>query len=90
VDRVNSSVIYLLYCNNFCKCYNVPPLNTTLKEKIKVISTFKKCSTHPPMYLEKVFEYDIFFFILVLGGVHCGIYKSSYNDYLAKGHEQTS
>jgi hypothetical protein len=22
---VNSSMIYLIYCKNFCKCHNVPP-----------------------------------------------------------------
>jgi hypothetical protein len=22
--EVNSSMIYLIYCKNFCKCYNVP------------------------------------------------------------------
>jgi hypothetical protein len=32
VEGVNSSMIYLIYCN-FCKCYNVPPLNITSKKK---------------------------------------------------------
>jgi hypothetical protein len=22
---VNSNMIYLIYCKNFCKCHNVPP-----------------------------------------------------------------
>jgi hypothetical protein len=25
-------MIYLIYCNNFCKCHNVPPHNTTIKK----------------------------------------------------------
>jgi hypothetical protein len=31
----NSSMIYLIHCKNFCKCYNVPPLSTTIKKKKK-------------------------------------------------------
>jgi predicted ATP-dependent endonuclease of OLD family len=34
VEGVNSSVIYLIYCNNFCKCHNVPLPSTTIKNKI--------------------------------------------------------
>jgi hypothetical protein len=29
---VNSTLIYLIYCKNFCKCYSVPPLSTTIKK----------------------------------------------------------
>jgi hypothetical protein len=29
VEGVNSNMIYLIYCNNFCKCHNVPPPRTT-------------------------------------------------------------
>jgi hypothetical protein len=29
----NSSVIYLTYCKNLCKCYNVSTLRTTIKKK---------------------------------------------------------
>jgi hypothetical protein len=25
VERVNSGMIYLIYCKNFCKCHNVYP-----------------------------------------------------------------
>jgi hypothetical protein len=25
---VNSSMLYLIYCKDFCKCYNVPPPST--------------------------------------------------------------
>jgi hypothetical protein len=28
-------MIYLMYCENFCKCYNVPPPSTTIKIKVK-------------------------------------------------------
>jgi hypothetical protein len=31
VERVNSSMIYLIYCKNFCKCHSVPPPSTTIK-----------------------------------------------------------
>jgi hypothetical protein len=24
-EEVNSRIIYLIYCKNFCKCHNVPP-----------------------------------------------------------------
>jgi hypothetical protein len=30
---VNSSMIYLIYCKNFCKCHNVSPPSTTIKKK---------------------------------------------------------
>jgi hypothetical protein len=26
---------WIVYCKNFCKCYNVPPLSTTIKKLIK-------------------------------------------------------
>jgi hypothetical protein len=29
--RVNSSMICLIYCKNFCKCHNVPPPSTIIK-----------------------------------------------------------
>jgi hypothetical protein len=32
---VNSSIIYLIYCKNFCKCHNVPPPSTTIKINTK-------------------------------------------------------
>jgi hypothetical protein len=34
---VNSSMIYLIYCKNFCKCHNVPPSSTAIKAKKKKI-----------------------------------------------------
>jgi hypothetical protein len=33
----NSIIIYLIYCNNFCECHNVPPTNITVKKKKKII-----------------------------------------------------
>jgi hypothetical protein len=40
--EVNSNMIYLIYCKNFCKCHNVPPPNTAIKKlkikKIKITS----------------------------------------------------
>jgi hypothetical protein len=32
VEGVNSSMIYLIYCKNLCKCYNVPPPSTAIKK----------------------------------------------------------
>jgi hypothetical protein len=29
-------MVYLIYCENLCKCYNVPPPGTTIKEKINI------------------------------------------------------
>jgi hypothetical protein len=25
MEGMNSSIMYLIYCKNFCKCHNVPP-----------------------------------------------------------------
>jgi hypothetical protein len=33
VDSVNLSMIYLIYCKNFCKCHNAPPPSTTITTK---------------------------------------------------------
>jgi hypothetical protein len=37
---VNSSMIYLIYCKNFCKCHNAPSPSTTKqkKEKNKIVA----------------------------------------------------
>jgi hypothetical protein len=29
---LNSSMIYLIYCKNFCKCHNVPQPSTIIKK----------------------------------------------------------
>jgi hypothetical protein len=33
VEGVNSGMIYLIYCKNFCKCRNVPPPSTAIKKE---------------------------------------------------------
>jgi hypothetical protein len=42
--QVNSSMTYLLHCNNFCKSHNVPSSNTTTKiffpKKVFIMKTF--------------------------------------------------
>jgi proteasome assembly chaperone (PAC2) family protein len=35
VERVNSSMIYLLYCKNFCKCHTVLHPSKPYKNKNK-------------------------------------------------------
>jgi hypothetical protein len=32
VEEVSSSMMYLIHCKNFYKCYSVPPPNTTIKK----------------------------------------------------------
>jgi hypothetical protein len=32
VERMNSSMIYLIHCKKFCKCHNVPPPSTTINK----------------------------------------------------------
>jgi hypothetical protein len=32
-EEVSSCVIYLIHCKNLCKCHNVTPPITTIKEK---------------------------------------------------------
>jgi hypothetical protein len=34
VEEVNSSMVYLIYYKNTCKCHNVPPPSTIKKERI--------------------------------------------------------
>jgi hypothetical protein len=38
VERMNSSMTYLIHCKNFCKCHNVPPTQHNLKKKPYLIS----------------------------------------------------
>jgi hypothetical protein len=35
VEGMNSNIMYLIYCKNFCKCHNVSLPNTTIKERRK-------------------------------------------------------
>jgi hypothetical protein len=41
MEGINSSMIYLIYCKNFCKCHNVPPLSTTIKKIIFLPTEYK-------------------------------------------------
>jgi hypothetical protein len=42
LDGVNSSMIYLIYCKNFCKFYNVPTPGTTTKKRRLQIQSLQK------------------------------------------------
>jgi hypothetical protein len=35
-EGVNSSMIYLIHCKNFCKCHNVPSPSITIKKTMKL------------------------------------------------------
>jgi hypothetical protein len=48
IEEVNSSMIYLIYCKNFWKCHNVPPLSTTIKKKKK-----EQGPGYKPQYYQK-------------------------------------
>jgi hypothetical protein len=37
VEGVSSSMIYLIYCKNLCKCHNVPPPSITIKSHSSMI-----------------------------------------------------
>jgi hypothetical protein len=43
VEGVNSNMIYLVHCKNLskCKCHNVLPPSTSIKEKKELFSVFK-------------------------------------------------
>jgi hypothetical protein len=45
MEGVNSSMIYLTYCKNLCKCYSVPPPSTTIiiKENFHPYSKIRQC-----------------------------------------------
>jgi hypothetical protein len=36
MESVNSSMIYFIYCKNFCKCHNVPPSSKVILKKEKI------------------------------------------------------
>jgi hypothetical protein len=36
MEGINSSIIYLIYYKNICKCHNVPPPRKTKKKKEKI------------------------------------------------------
>jgi hypothetical protein len=33
MERMNSSMLYLIHCKKFCKFHSVPPPSTTIKKK---------------------------------------------------------
>jgi hypothetical protein len=37
MEEVNSTMIYLIYCKNFCKCHHVLPASTTIKKFLNLI-----------------------------------------------------
>jgi hypothetical protein len=44
VEGVNSSMIYLIHCKNFCKCHNVPsPCKIIIIKKNVIGLTFLNC-----------------------------------------------
>jgi hypothetical protein len=47
-DGIDSSMMYLMYCNNFCKCHNVPPFSTKINKgrKKREVWEQKPGSTH--------------------------------------------
>jgi hypothetical protein len=45
VERMNSTMIYLIYCKNFCKWCNVPPPST-----IKIHKLIKKKPEKTPKF----------------------------------------
>jgi hypothetical protein len=70
MEGIKSSMIYLIYCRNFCKCHNVPP-TTTIKNKNKKNKNRKKriCMDFPSfsviiLYesLPKIIDVGIVFF----------------------------
>jgi hypothetical protein len=42
MEGVNSNMIYLIHCKNLCKCHNVPPHSTTIKEKTMLVRIQEK------------------------------------------------
>jgi hypothetical protein len=53
VEGANSSMIYLIYCKNFCKCRNVLPPSTPIKfKKIKNKASNFKQIVHESYFIE--------------------------------------
>jgi hypothetical protein len=55
VERMNSSMIYLICCKNLCECYNVPSPSTT-KEKKK---TLKEKKGHSILIIGTIHQEEI-------------------------------
>jgi hypothetical protein len=53
MEEVNSSMTYLIYFKNFCKCHNVPPASATIKREItgKTVTVVHACH---PSYMESI------------------------------------
>jgi galactitol-specific phosphotransferase system IIB component len=49
-EGVNSSMVYFIYCKNFCKYHNVPPPSTTI-EKVHLNQNFKKGNINVMMHM---------------------------------------
>jgi hypothetical protein len=45
MEGVNSNIIYLIYCKNFCKCHNVSPEQLKKEKKKRNKQTNKQKST---------------------------------------------
>jgi hypothetical protein len=41
VEGANSSMVYLIYCKNFCKCHHVSPAKQ-LKKRLYFVFTLKQ------------------------------------------------
>jgi hypothetical protein len=50
MEGVNSNMIYLIHCKNFCKYHNIPQPNTTIKKKI-----FLYCQAQLDMSVDHIF-----------------------------------
>jgi hypothetical protein len=50
MEGMNSSMIYLIYCKNFCKCHNVPPPSTI--KKLKRRKEFEDLEIYMKMFRE--------------------------------------
>jgi hypothetical protein len=58
VEEMNSSMIYLICCKNFCKCHSKPPPSTTIKKKgkpIKITADFSTENSKARKAWDKVF-----------------------------------
>jgi hypothetical protein len=54
---VNSSMINLIYCKNFCKCHNVPPTQHNNKNKKFKNNNLQITYTYVCMYITQVVFY---------------------------------
>jgi hypothetical protein len=64
MEGLNSSMMYLIYCKNFCKCHNVPhPTHTHTHKSLKLFGIFSPSFVHlassacPSSFLACVLEF---------------------------------